>query len=129
MTDMKIPILIQYQNNSKKINTKKINLNILNNMKLSKVETKKFKSLKILKKIKNKNTLFETVIVAANDELVDLYIKNKIRFLDIHQKLKNIINSKKYSSLIRKKPKNISDIIRLSEDVRLKTRNLCVKIK
>ena len=128
--DMKIPIFNSiYQNNSKKIITKKINFNILNNMNISKVDTKKFKSLKILKRIKNKNTLFETVIVAANDELVDLYIKNKIRFLDIHQKLMNIINNKKYSSLISKKPKNISDIITLSEDVRLKTRNLCVKIK
>ena len=85
--------------------------------------------MKILKRLKNKNTLFETVLVSANDELVDLYIKNKIKFLDIHQKLTNIINNKKYSPLISKKPKNISDIITLSEDVRLKTRNLCVKIK
>ena len=128
--DMKIPIFNSiYQNNSRKIITKKINFNILNNINLSKVDTNKFQSLKILKRLKNKNTLFETVLVSANDELVDLYIKNKIKFLDIHQKLTNIINNKKYSSLISKKPKNISDIITLSEDVRLKTRNLCVKIK
>ena len=129
-TDMKIPIFNSiYQNSSKKIVTKKINFNILNNINLSKVDTNKFQSMKILKKIKNKKTLFETVLISANDELVDLYIKNKIRFIDIHQKLSNIINNKKYSSLISKKPKNISDIITLSEDVRLKTRNLCVKIK
>ena len=127
-TDMKIPIFNSlYQYDSKKINTKKININILNNINLSKVDTNKFQSLKILNRINNKNTLFETVLISANDELVDLFIKNKIKLLDIHRKLTNIINKKKYSSLIRKKPNNISDIISLSEDVRLKTRNLCIR--
>ena len=126
--DMKIPIFNSiYQNDSKKIKTKNININILNNINLTKVDTKKFQSLKILNRINNKNTLFETVLISANDELVDLFIKNKIKFLDIHRNLTNIINKKKYSSLISKKPNNISDIISLSEDVRLKTRNLCIR--
>ena len=126
--DMKIPIFNSiYQNNSKKINTKKINIDILNKLNLSKVDTNKFQSIKILNRINNKNTLFETVLISANDELVDLFIKNKIKFLDIHKKLINIINYKKYSVLIRKKPKKISDIINLSKEVRLKTRNLCIR--
>ena len=126
--DMKIPIFNSiYQNNSKKINTKKINIDILNKLNLSKVDTNKFQSIKILNRINNKNTLFETVLISANDELVDLFIKNKVKFLDIHKKLINIINYKKYSVLIRKKPKKISDIINLSKEVRLKTRNLCIR--
>ena len=128
--DMKIPIFNSiYQNNSKKIITKKININILNNLNLSKVDTKKFQSIKILNRVNNKSTLFETVLISANDELVDLFIKNRIKFLDIHKKLINIINYKKYSVLIRKKPEKISDIINLSKEVRLKTRNLCIRSK
>jgi len=34
---------------------------------------------------------------------------------------------KKYSDLINKKPKKISDIINLSEEVRLKTKQLCIE--
>ena len=85
------------------------------------------KSIKILNKINNKNTLFETVLISANDQLVELYIKNKIKFVEINLYLKIILNYKKYLNLINKKPKKISDIINLSEEVRLKTRKLCIQ--
>ena len=80
-----------------------------------------------IEKIRNNNTLFETVLISANDELVDLYINNKIKFLEINKNLIRILKYKKYSTLINKKPKNISDIRNLSEEVRLKTRNLCIE--
>ena len=98
-----------------------------NKINLKKIDLLKFPSIKILKKINNSNTLFETVLISANDQLVDLYIKNKINFLDINKFLLKIIKLKKYSKLIKKKPKNISEIINLSEEVRLKTRNLCIQ--
>ena len=127
-TDMKIPIFNSiYQNKLKKIYTKEININLLNNLQLNKVNSSKYPSIQILNKINNNNTLFETVLISANDELVDLYIKNKIKFLDINKNLTKILKYKKYSNLIRKKPKKISDIINLSEEVRLKTRNLCIQ--
>ena len=127
-TDMKIPIFNSiYQNSSNKIKTNKINIDLLNNLQFKKVLTKKFPSVKILKKINNNNTLFETVLISANDELVDLYINGKIKFLDIYKNLVKIIKMKNYSKLIKKKPKNISDIINLSKEVRLKTRKLCIK--
>ena len=127
-TDMKIPIFNSiYQNSSNKIKTNKINIDLLNNLQFKKVLTKKFPSIKILKKINNNNTLFETVLISANDELVDLYINDKIKFLDIYKNLIKIIKMKNYSKLIKKKPKNISDIINLSKEVRLKTRKLCIK--
>jgi 1-deoxy-D-xylulose-5-phosphate reductoisomerase len=125
---MKIPIFNSiYQNKLKKIYTKEININLLNNLKLNKVNSSKYPSIQILNKINNNNTLFETVLISANDELVDLYIKNKIKFLDINKNLTKILKYKKYSNLIRKKPKKISDIINLSEEVRLKTRNLSIQ--
>ena len=127
-TDMKIPIFNSiYQDGLKKIDTKKININLLNNLKLIKADTIRYPSIKILKKINNINSLFETVLISANDELVSLYIQNKIKFLEINKILKKIIKLKKFSKLIGKKPKKISDIINLSKEVRLKTRKLCIR--
>ena len=127
-TDMKIPIFNSiYQDKLKKFKTNNININLLNNLKLMKINPYKYPSTKILNKINNKNSLFETVLISSNDELVDLYIKNKIKFLQINKILLKILNNKKYSNLIMKKPKKISDIINLSKEVRLKTRKLCIK--
>ena len=128
--DMKIPIFNSiYQNTLKKINTRNVNINLLNNLKLMKIDSYKYPSTKILNKINNTNSLFETVLISSNDELVDLYIQNKIKFLQINKILLKILNNKKYLKLINKKPKKISDIINLSEEVRLKTRNLCIQLK
>ena len=126
-TDMKIPIFNTiYQKKVKKIKTNKININLLNNLNFSKPDVRRYKSVKILKKINNNNTLFETLLIAANDELVDQYIKNNIKFFEINKILTKILSYKKYSKLNKKKPKKISDIINLSEEVRLKTRQLCI---
>jgi len=128
-TDMKIPIFNSiYQKDFKKINTKKVDINLLNNLNLMKINHYNYPSVKILKRINNINSLFETVLISANDELVDLYIKNKIKFLQINKILLKILNNKKYSNLTKKKAKKISDIINLSEEVRLKTRNLCIQL-
>ena len=127
-TDMRIPIFNSiYQNKLKKINTKKININLLNNLNLKKVDSKRYPSIKILKKINNINTLYETVLISSNDELVDLYMNNKINFLEINKFLIKILKNKKYSNLIKKKPKKISDIVKLSEEVRLKTKKVCIR--
>ncbi len=129
-TDMKIPIFNSiYHESFKKIKTNKININLLNNLNFKEVDKKKYPSIKILKKINNTNTLFETVLISANDELVELYIKEKIKYLEINKILLKVLNNKTYSNLIKKKPKKISDIINLSEDVRLKTRNLCIQLR
>ena len=126
-TDMKIPIFNTiYQKKVKKIKTNKININLLNNLNFSKPDVRRYKSVKILKKINNNNTLFETILISANDELVDQYIKNNIKFFEINKILTKILSNKKYSKLNKKKPKKISDIINLSEEVRLKTRQLCI---
>ena len=127
-TDMKIPIFNSiYQKKIKEIRTRKIDINLLNNLNLKKIDLTRYSSINLLKKINNNNTLFETVLISANEELVDLYIKNKINFLDINKNLIKILKYKKYSNLIKLKPKKISDITSLSEEVRLKTRNLCIQ--
>ena len=77
-TDMTIPIFNSiYQNFQKIIPPKKINLNILNNLNFNFVNTKKFPAVKILKKLPKSDSFFETILVAANDHLVDMFLKKK----------------------------------------------------
>ena len=75
-TTMRIPIFNSIYLN-RKINSRNININNLNNLKLQKINLKKYPHVRILKQIPNKNSLFETVIVSVNDELVDLYLRDK----------------------------------------------------
>ncbi len=126
--DMKIPIFNSiYQNQIKKFNNKTLDINLLNEINFKHVDLKKFSSVNILKNIKNINTLYETVLISANDELVDLFIKKKIKFLDISYNLKKILKMKSFAKLINQKPSHIREILSLSKEVRLKTRNLCIK--
>ena len=130
-TDMKIPILNSIYNNNCRIKSKKIDINLLNNLNLNRVNLKKYPSIKILKLIPKKNTLFETLLVSANDELVNLFLQNKISYEDIYIKLKKIINNKIFIKYRQKKVNNLRQIEKLNEFVRLKTKSLSVisKIK
>ena len=131
-TDMKIPIFNSiYYNVNKKYKSKKIDIKTLNNLNFNKVDIKKYPLISILKKVPNKDTLFETSLVTINDELVNQFLKNEIRFEDISFKLKQIINSKSISKYRLKKVTNLAQIEKLNEFVRLKTKSLSVisKIK
>ena len=126
-TNMTIPIFNSlYPNNEKKIYSKKIDFNILNNLRFEKVDQKKFPVVKILKILPKNYSLFETVIVATNDTLVKMFIERKIRFLDISKILLKIIKNKEFAKYKRIKPKNVNDIIKLSEYVSLKISSLSI---
>ena len=125
-TDMKIPILNSIYNNNSRVKSKKININLLNNLNLNRVDLKKYPSMKILKLIPKKNTLFETLLVSANDELVNLFLQNKISYEDIYVKLNKIINNKIFIKYRQKKVNNLRQIEKLNEFVRLKTKSLSV---
>ena len=71
-----------YKNFRQNENYLNIDLIKLNQLELKR-SIKKFKSIKILDLIPDNDSLFETVIVAANDELVNLFLNNKIKFDDI----------------------------------------------
>ena len=82
--DMKIPIFNSiYFKKNKKIRSKKLNIKVLNNLELSKPNINQFPVLNILKMIPNKTSLFETILVSANDELVNCYLEGKIKYTDI----------------------------------------------
>ena len=127
-TNMKIPIFNTiYESSNKKISSKKIDYSSLNNFEFKSIDLKKFPSIKILKKIPKKISLFETILVSINDELVDLFLKKKIKFWEIHENLNKLLNIKEFIKYKRIMPKNARQIYKLSEYVRLKTRTLSIK--
>ena len=126
-TDMTIPIFNSiYLDNDKKIKSKKIDINILNNLDLKKVDESRFPVVKILKNINNKDSLFETIIVSANDKLVNLFLCGKIKFTDISINLLKICNMPQFTKFKSKKPKNIDDINNLANYVSLKIDTMSV---
>ena len=128
-TNMKIPISNSIYIGDKErnfIRSKKINLKILNSLNLQKVNTKKFPVIRLLKKITKENSLFDTVLVSVNDELVKLFLQNRISFFKISSKILHLTNSPLFSKFKHQKPKNLAQIEKLNEFVRLKTRSLSV---
>ena len=89
-------------------------------------ENIKFPFVNIIRKLPNKSSLFETALVAANDELVDMYLNNKIKYTDINKKLLKFLNKKEFIKLRQIQPNMIDEIIKLSHYVRLKINPLSV---
>ena len=126
-TNMTIPIFNSiYFDTSKKIKSKKIDIKILNNLDLKKIDHIRFPVIKILNKMNEKDSLFETVIVSANDKLVSLFLNNKIRFIDISNFLLKICSMAEFNKFRSIKPKNIGEINDLADYVSLKIETMSV---
>ena len=120
-TNMKIPIFNSiYDNQKKMIKTEKLNIKKLNFLNFKKVDAEKFPSIKIIKKLKNKESLLETIIVLSNDELVNLFLLKKINFTDIIIVLQKLFTMKKFKILCKKRPGNLASIIYLDKYIRKK---------
>ena len=124
-TSMTIPIFNSiYDNQTKKIKTDELNIKKLNFLNFKKVDTNKFSSIKILKKLQNKESLIETIIVLANDELVNLFLLKKISFTDINVVLQKLINMKEFKNYYKKKPGNLNSIMNLNKKIRIRINKL-----
>ena len=120
-TTMKIPIFNSiYNKTNKSIDTKSLDFLKLNDLKFSKVDLKKYPMVNILKNLPQKNSLFETVIVSANDTFVNLFLNKKIKFLDIHKEVIRFINRKEFLKYKNKSAITTKDIVRLNNYVRSK---------
>ena len=123
-TTMKIPIFnTLYEDQNK---TNKLNINKLNNLKIQNINKILFPVIDILKFIPNKSSLFETVLVTSNDEYVNLFLKKKIKFNEISENIIKFLRLKEFQKYKRKSPKNIQDIHKLSNYVRLKINSLSI---
>jgi 1-deoxy-D-xylulose-5-phosphate reductoisomerase len=126
-TNMVIPIFNSiYQDSKKNITSKKLDLNIMNNLNFQKLDKKKFPVVGILNNLPQKDTLFETVIVSANDILVEKFLNGEISFLDISKLMQKIINNKEFLKFKKIPPRNIDQITHLSHYVSLKINALRV---
>ena len=120
-TNMKIPIFNSlYNNQTKVIKTDQLNIKKLNFLNFKKVDLNKFPSIKLIKKLNDEESLLETIIVLANDELVNLFLLKKVNFTDIIIVLQKLINMKEFKDISLKKPGNINSLIALNKLVRLK---------
>ena len=120
-TTMKIPIFnTLFSSGNKKLKSKKLNLKTLNNLDFQKIDLKKYPMVKLLKHLPVYQSLYETIIVSANDTLVSLYLKKKIKFHEINEKLFKILKLKEFNKFKNIFPRNSRDIIELNNYVRLK---------
>ena len=124
-TNMKIPIFNSlYYNKTNKIKTDQLNIKKLNFPNFKKVDINKFPSIRLIKKFKNQESLFETIIVLANDELVNLFLLKKLDFTDINIFLQRLINMKEIINLSQKNPGNIESIRDINELIKKKINKL-----
>ena len=117
-TTMDIPIHNSIYENTygNEYKTNNLDLFKLNKLNLSIPNYSKFKALKVLKLIPKNNSLFETVLISVNDELVEMFLNKQIDFEKISIYLMKIINFKKFKKYCNVTPKSVEQIY--------KTRNL-----
>ena len=80
----------------------------------------------MINSLPEQESLFETVIVSANDCLVENFLNNNISFLKISKILLETIKRKEFQKYKSIKPKNIDQIRSLNDYVSLKIKTLCV---
>jgi len=126
-TDMKIPIFNSlHDHNNKKFKSKNIDFSLLNNLNFETVNIKKFPIINLIKTLPDRESLFETVIVSANDCLVKNFLDKKVSFLQISIILLEILKKKEFQKYRLIKPRNIDQIRSLNDYVSLKIDALCV---
>ena len=130
-TSMEIPIFNSLYSNdpSIKLTSKEVDFKKINNLNFIQVSSSKFPSINFLKKIPNNISLFETVLISANDSLVELFLNKQIAYSDIYRFLSIITGQKEFTKLKLIKPTSLGQIIKLSKYVALKTKTLSVLSK
>tara|TARA_B100001123_G_scaffold298264_1_gene332657 strand:+ start:856 stop:2016 length:1161 start_codon:yes stop_codon:yes gene_type:complete len=127
-SDMKIPIsntIYNIHNNFYKNSNLKIK--DLNNLKFKKINYKQFPAIKLIKKCFRLGLSTPIIINAANEVLVELFLKGKIQFLDIVKNINKILKTKEFKKYARIKPYTLKDIKMADNWARLKTINMCVR--
>ena len=126
-TTMEIPIFNTLNSlDIKKTKIKKINLTKLNNLNLSKLNPNKFPLSRIIKKLPSNDSLFETVLVSSNDELVKLFLNKKFTYSTLLEKLFKFVTKKEFIKYKFIEPKKIIDILNLNKEIKSKIKQIYV---
>ena len=127
-TDMKIPISnTLYRKKNNILNIKKIDAHILNKLNFQEVDVSRFPSINLIKKCLIFGSLAPTIVNASNEVLVNLFLNNKISFLDIVKTINRIIIDKDFKKYATRKIRSIKDIQISDNWARLKTYSMCVR--
>jgi len=126
-TNMVIPIHnTLYNDKTKIIKTKEIDIKKLNQLDFEKVNYKKFPLVKILSNLSEKDSLYETIMVATNDEFVKKFLDKKIKFVDLMNKIYKFINLDEFKKYKYIRPNKIEEIEKLNQYVRFKINNMSI---
>ena len=119
--DMKIPIYNSiFYKSLKNLKTDSLDFKILNNLNLKEVELSKFPLVRLIKKLPNNSSLYETVLITINDYLVYKFLEKKISFQKLTKLIYYISNLKEFQKFKKIQPKNIKEIYNLRDYVHLK---------
>ena len=101
-----------------KKNIFKLSLNNFNKPDLRKISSKKFPFVKIINQLPKKGSLFETLLVTANDEFVRLFLEKKISYNELLSKLLKFISKREFVKYKTIEPKKINDILDLNQKIK-----------
>ena len=125
--NMKIPIFNSlYLHKNKKINSKNIDLSLLNNLELSKPDAKQFPLIKILNHLPNFNSLYETALITINDYFVYKFLEKKITYSSLISNIYKFSKIPEFYKFSKIPVKNILDIKKTRDYVSSKLKTLSV---
>ena len=126
--DMKIPISnTLYGRKNYVSNVKKIDTKVLSKMSFQNVNIKHFPSIKLISRCLNSGLMAPTIVNASNEVLVNLFLNNKIGFLDIVETINEIFKDKEFKKYATRNPASVKDIQMTDNWARLKTFAMCVR--
>jgi 1-deoxy-D-xylulose-5-phosphate reductoisomerase len=109
--NMKIPIHNSiYFYEKKELKSNNLNFDILNNLKFQSVDYKKFPLLNLLKQLPEKESLYETILIAINDYFVSAFLKKKINYNKLIYLINSYAKKKQFQKFRRICPKKPTDI-------------------
>ena len=123
--DMKIPIYNSIFNQvGKDFINNPLDFKTLNNLNLKKVDEKKFPLVKLLNKLPQNSSLFETVVITVNDYFVYKFLNKKINFQKLTKLIYKFSNLRDFQKFKKIKPKSVGQIYKLRNYVHLKVKSL-----
>jgi len=105
---------------------KNIEIKHINNLNFQKVNSKAFPSIKLVNKCFSLGLSTPIIINAANEVLVDLFLKGKIEFLDIVKMINRILKDQDFKKYAKSNASSVKGIKMIDNWARLKTINMCV---
>ena len=124
---MKIPISNTiYNSKNNFFKTSQVKTKNLNNLNFQKVNSKTFPSIKLLKKCFKLGYSTPIIVNAANEVLVDLFLKSKIEFLDIVKMINRILKVQDFKKYAKRNANSVKSIKIIDNWTRLKILSMCV---